>query len=53
MQLKDYIPKIDKKVGETFFSGFSFDSLKVKKNNIFFFFYLLKFVCNYYIDEAI
>ena len=35
MQLKDYIPKIDKKIGETFFSGFTFDSSKVKKDNIF------------------
>jgi len=36
MLLKDYIPKVDKKIGETFFSGVSFDSSKVKKNNIFF-----------------
>ena len=36
MQLKDYIPKIDKKIGKTFFSGVSFDSSKVKRNDIFF-----------------
>ena len=36
MLLKDYIPNIDKKYREVFFSGISFDSSKVKKNNIFF-----------------
>ncbi len=36
MQLKDYIPKIDIKKRNIFFSGISFDSSKVKKNDIFF-----------------
>ena len=36
MQLKDYIPNIDKKYKDIFFSGICFDSTKVKKNNIFF-----------------
>tara|TARA_B100000963_G_scaffold286958_1_gene256093 strand:- start:15037 stop:17880 length:2844 start_codon:yes stop_codon:yes gene_type:complete len=36
MLLKDYFQNIDKKLGEFFFSGISFDSNKIKKNNIFF-----------------
>ena len=36
MQLKDYIPNIDKKFRKVFFSGISFESSKVKKNDIFF-----------------
>ena len=36
MQLKDYIPNIDTKIRKIFFSGISFDSSKVKKNDIFF-----------------
>ena len=36
MQLKDYIPQIDIKKRNIFFSGISFDSSKVKKNDIFF-----------------
>ena len=36
MQLKDYIPNIDKKFRNIVFSGISFDSTKVKKGNIFF-----------------
>ena len=36
MQLKDYIPNVNKKLSKTFFSGVSFDSNKIKKNNIFF-----------------
>ena len=36
MQLKDYIPNIGRKIGKTLFSGISFDSSKVKKNDIFF-----------------
>ncbi len=36
MQLKDYIPNIDKKFKKFFFSGISFDSNKIKKNDIFF-----------------
>ena len=36
MLLKDYIPNINKKFGNIFFSGISFNSSKIKKNNIFF-----------------
>ena len=36
MQLKDYIPGIDRRYSKIFFSGIAFDSSKVKKNNIFF-----------------
>ena len=36
MLLKDYISNINKKFGNVFFSGISFDSSKVKKNDIFF-----------------
>ena len=36
MLLKDYIPDIKKKYSRIFFSGIAFDSLKVKKNDIFF-----------------
>ncbi|MDC3207716.1 UDP-N-acetylmuramoyl-L-alanyl-D-glutamate--2,6-diaminopimelate ligase [Candidatus Pelagibacter sp.] len=36
MFLKDYIPNIKNKFRKTFFSGVSFDSSKVKKDNIFF-----------------
>ena len=36
MQLKDFIPNINKKYSNFFFSGISFDSSKIKKNNIFF-----------------
>ncbi len=36
MQLEDYIPNIDKKFRKISFSGISFDSKKIKKNNIFF-----------------
>ena len=36
MLLKDYIPNVNKKFRNFFFSGISFDSTKVKKNNIFF-----------------
>ncbi len=53
MQLKEYIPKIDKKIGETFFSGVSSDSSKVKKDNIFFALQGQKFNGNDYIDKAI
>ena len=53
MQLKDYIPNIDKKYNKSFFSGISFDSSKVKKNNIFFAIKGNKFNGNDYIDSAI
>ena len=36
MLLKDYIPNVKNKFKKTFFSGISFESSKVKKNNIFF-----------------
>ena len=36
MKLKDYIPNINKRYRNIIFSGVSFDSTKVKKNNIFF-----------------
>ena len=36
MQLKDFIPNVKKEFGKKFFSGISFDSSKVKKNDIFF-----------------
>ena len=36
MLLKDYIPSIDKKFKNFSFSGISFDSAKVKKDDIFF-----------------
>ena len=36
MQLKDYIPNIEKKYREIFFSGISFNSSTVKKDHIFF-----------------
>ena len=35
MLLKDYIPNVNKKFGNIFFSGISFNSSKLKKNNIF------------------
>ena len=53
MQLKDYIPNIDKKYNGIFFSGISFDSSKVKKDNIFFAIKGNKFDGNNYIDKAI
>ena len=36
MFLKDYIPGVKKKNSKLFFSGITFDSSKVKRNNIFF-----------------
>ena len=36
MLLKDYIPGIKKKNSQFFFSGITFDSTKIKKNDIFF-----------------
>jgi len=36
MQLKDFIPNINKKYSRFFFSGISFDSSNIKKDNIFF-----------------
>ena len=53
MQLKDYIPNINKKLGKVFFSGISFDSSLVKKNNIFFAIKGNRFDGNDYIEDAI
>ena len=53
MQLKDYIPNLNKKYNEIFFSGISFDSLKVKKNDIFFAIKGNKFDGNNFINTAI
>ena len=53
MQLKDYIPNLKKKYREVFFSGISFESSKIKKNNIFFAIEGNKFDGNRFIDIAI
>ncbi len=53
MQLIDFIPNIKKKYSKISFSGISFDSSKVKKNNIFFAIKGNKYDGNLYIDEAI
>ena len=53
MLLKDYISNINKKYRKVFFSGISFDSSKVKKDNIFFAIKGNKFDGNNYIDVAI
>ena len=52
MLLKDYIPNIDKKYKSVFFSGISFESSKVKKDNIFFAIKGHNFDGNNYIKEA-
>ncbi len=36
MFIKDYIPNVNKRFKNIFFSGISFDSNKVKKDHIFF-----------------
>ena len=53
MLLKDYIPNVNKKYREIFFSGISYDSLKVKKGNIFFAIRGNKFDGNDFIQDAI
>ena len=53
MLLKDYIPHINKKYSKVFFSVISFDSFKVKKNDIFFAIKGKKFDGNNYINTAI
>ena len=53
MLLKDYIPNINKKYKNVFFSGISFSTSKVKKKNIFFAIKGNKFDGNNYIDKAI
>ena len=53
MLLKDYIPNIKKKFEKVFFSGISFESAKVKKNNIFFAIKGNKIDGNNFISKAI
>tara|TARA_Y100001970_G_scaffold225489_1_gene278432 strand:+ start:248 stop:3100 length:2853 start_codon:yes stop_codon:yes gene_type:complete len=53
MLLKDYIPNLSKSYDKIFFSGVSFESFRVRKNNIFFAIKGSKFDGNNYIDEAI
>ena len=53
MQLKDYIPSVDKKYSKVFFSGISFNTSKIKKDNIFFAIKGNKVDGNDYIDLAI
>ena len=53
MQLKYYIPNIDKKYRNIFFSGVAFNSFQVKKNYIFFAIKGSRFDGNDYILDAI
>ena len=53
MQLKDFIPLINKEYGKVSFSGIAFDSSKVRKDNIFFAIKGNKFDGNDYINLAI
>ena len=53
MYLGNYIKKLDKKYQKVFFSGISFNSLKVKKDNIFFAIKGTKFDGNDFIADAI
>ena len=53
MLLKDYIPNIRKSYGKIYFSGVSFNSSKVRKNNIFFAIRGNRSDGNNYIGEAI
>ena len=53
MLLKDYIPNLNKKFCKISFSGISFNSSRIKKNNIFFAIKGNKFDGNNYIQEAI
>ena len=53
MLLKDYIPSIDKKFKNFSFSGISFDSAKVKKDDIFFAIKGNNFDGNKFISDAI
>ncbi len=53
MQLKDFIPSINKKYSKVFFSGVSFESSKVKNDYIFFAIKGNNFDGNDYIPEAI
>ena len=53
MLLKDYIPNVDKKFRDISFSGISFDSFQVKKNDIFFAIKGNNLDGNDYIEDAI
>ena len=53
MLLKDYIPYLPKRFSKINFSGIAFDSLRVKKNNIFFAIKGKKFDGNNFISHAI
>ena len=53
MQLKDFIPLINKEYRKVSFSGIAFDSSKVRKDNIFFAIKGNKFDGNNYINSAI
>ena len=53
MFLQNYIPNINKKKREVFFSGIAFDSNDVKKDNIFFAIKGNNIDGNDYIDSAI
>ena len=53
MLLKDYIPNVSKKLSKINFSGIAFNSLKVKKGNIFFAIKGKKFDGNNFISHAI
>ena len=53
MQLGDYIPNVKKKFNKIFFSGISFNSSNVKKNNIFFAIKGTKVDGNKFIQKAI
>ena len=53
MLLKDYIPDVPKRYYKLNFSGIAFDSLKVKKNDIFFAIKGKKFDGNNFIPHAI
>ena len=53
MQLKYYIPNVDKKYRDIFFSGISFESSKVKKDYIFFAIKGNKIDGNNYVNDAI
>ena len=53
MQLKDIIPNIKKEFSKIYFSGISFDTSKIKKNNVFFAIQGNKFDGNNFIPLAI
>ena len=53
MLLKDYIPNLPKQFYQINFSGIAFDSLRVKKDNIFFAIKGKKFDGNNFISHAI